>query len=684
MSEKVLLIHCSQLNEIAPIVTMGLWGIADGINKAGYQVKIVNTKVTPLLENVETLNELIDSNTIMVGFSIQWFPNLKESLYLAAEIKKNFPYVAIAFGGFTASFYAETIIKNYKFIDAVICGDGEAPILQYIEALKSLKNNSQVENLVYRNAKGEVIKNPITYVTCQEFIKDISFSNFSRYLYDYEENRRKYPFNIKYSEIANFDITNFRPRDTFFLFTGKGCNVNCSYCGGSHETQLIINNRCRCFYMDAEKIISTIEQAIVHGYRSFYVCFDPLPNKPVYVEWLDKLADLREDVDLFFGFWNLPPLDVVSKFKNVTSNLIFEISPESISENIRSKNRGFSFSNKEFYQTLDFLEKEEVYTWVYFSYPLAYETYDDVRNTRKAFWSINSKYTHYIEAFYLKQSTDPGSPIYNNPDKYDMAIDSYDLEYHMGQTNKRGNILIHHHKSEDPILAKEYKKILFDNMLKKIFRYPIKYLVKAFEDIDEFIRFIDCFYEREEIEEAISDYDFLMRFNQYVTQNVQYWKTKDYILELVNYMAEQETVYLKKEIVRENVKTDIYKSINELTLRLNPHIWIGAYHYNLIEAYTELVSHKKYMEIEKLENPEYFALFKTDNGIQFIQMNETLYLLVSFFFKSEGIVEEKVKKLASLYGNSEEELNYVMRDLEKAVVKLYDQGVLIKTSDKSC
>lgn len=51
MSEKVLLIHCSQLNEIAPIVTMGLWGIADGINKAGYRVEIVNTKVTPLLEN---------------------------------------------------------------------------------------------------------------------------------------------------------------------------------------------------------------------------------------------------------------------------------------------------------------------------------------------------------------------------------------------------------------------------------------------------------------------------------------------------------------------------------------------------------------------------------------------------------------------------------------------------------
>ena len=46
--------------------------------------------------------------------------------------------------------------------------------------------------------------------------------------------------------------------------------------------------------------------------------------------------------------------------------------------------------------------------------------------------------------------------------------------------------------------------------------------------------------------------------------------------------------------------------------------------------------------------------------------------------------EEKVKKLASLYGNSEEELNFVMRDLEKAVIKLYDQGVLIESSDENC
>lgn len=684
MAEKVLLIHCSQLNEIAPIVTMGLWGIADNISEAGYQVKIVNTKVTPLLENAKTLNELIDSNTIMVGFSIQWFPNLKESLYLAAEIKKYFPYIAIVFGGFTASFYAETIIRNYRFVDAVICGDGEKPILQYIEAVKFLKKYSEVENLVYRDKKEEIINNPITYVTTQEFISNISFSNFSRYLHDYDKNRKKYPFNIKYSEIANFDITKFKPRDTFFLLTGKGCNVNCSYCGGSHEAQILINNRCRCFYMEDEKIISTIEQAIAHGYRSFYVCFDPLPNKPAYVGWLDKLAGLGLDIDLFFGFWSLPPLDVVPKFKNVTSNLIFEISPESISENIRSKNRGFSFSNKDFYRTLNFLEKEEVYTWVYFSYPLAYETYDDVRNTRRAFWSINSKYTHYIEAFYLKQSTDPGSPVYNNPEKYDMEIDSYSLEYHMDQTNKKGNILIHHHKKMTPILEKEYKKILFDNMLKKIFRYPVKYLVKAFEDIDEFLRFIDCFYEQEGIEESISDYGFLMRFNQYVTQNIQYWKTKDYILELVNYMAEQEEVYLRKEIVRGNAKADLCKSVIKMALRLNPCIWIGTYHFNLIEAYTELVSHKKYIEIKRLENKEYFAFFKTNNGIQFIQMNETLYLLVSTFLDNEELAEEKVKKLASLYGNSEEELNFVMRDLEKAVIKLYDQGVLIESSDENC
>lgn len=116
MRKRIVLIHCARLNDIAPIITMGLWGIADYLNHAGYEVTIVNTKSEELSTGAFDVNNVINADTILVGFSVQWFPNLKESLMLADEIKKNYEEVPILFGGFTASFFAEKLLIIVYYI----------------------------------------------------------------------------------------------------------------------------------------------------------------------------------------------------------------------------------------------------------------------------------------------------------------------------------------------------------------------------------------------------------------------------------------------------------------------------------------------------------------------------------------------------------------------------------------
>jgi hypothetical protein len=683
MRKRIVLIHCARLNDIAPIITMGLWGIADYLNHAGYEVTIVNTKSEELSTGAFDVNNVINADTILVGFSVQWFPNLKESLMLADEIKKNYEEVPILFGGFTASFFAEKIIKNYESVDFVICGDGEKPILELLNVMGRKKMYPTVENLVYRDEFGRIVKNPITYITIQNEIDGVEFASFEKYLFRYKENRNVLPFNLKYGEIANFDIIDFKCQDTFFLLTGKGCNVNCNYCGGSHESQLIINNRRKCFYMKDEQIIDTIKQAISHGYKSFYVCYDPLPNNPRYVSWLEKLATLNLEIDLFFGFWSLPPFEVINKFKSVTTNLIFEISPETISEDLRKRVRGFNFSNKNLYSTIDTLVKNKIYTWIYFSYPLAFETYEDVVNTRRAFWKINSEYPHYVEAFYLKQSTDPGAPIYNNPEEYDMVIDSFDLNYHMGQINKKGNILVHHHKDKNKLLDIEYKHIAIDNILKKIFRYTLKYFVRAFPCIEKFLEFIDDFYEKKDICIEMSEAEIAINLRNYVFSESTFKIFEPYLLELISFMAAQVQICISEEKIDflTFVKSDL-EDIQNLHLKVNPAYCICTYNYNLVAVYKTLLINKEYMPVIKLEQPQYYAFSKIQNEFQFSHINETLYLLITGIEANKNKpVSYTLKEIAETYAETQAELDFILHDLKNTVVELIKQHILYKKEE---
>lgn len=677
---KVYFVHCARYNNIAPIVTMGLWGLADYISKYNYEVKIINTKSEELVNGKFDIKDYIDDDVLAIGFSVHWFPGMKEALDISKEIKRINSGIKIFFGGYTSSFYSRELLERYDFIDAVVKGDGEIPTLSFLECVvNDRKEYSDVPNLVWKDGN-QIVENQFNYVSTAEDLANCSYANFSKYLNNYKYCKDVEPFNMEFSKISNFHVTDFKPRKTFFLLTGKGCVVNCAFCGGGQEAQKIINNRCSCMFLDNDQVVDTVKSAISHGYNSFYVCFDPLPKNPKYIEWLRKLAEEKLDIDLVFGFWALPEENVIKEFKKVTNNLIFEISPESISERVRKKVRGFNFSNSEFYNSIDKLYKEKIYTWVYFSYPLPFETIEEIKMTRQTFWEINSEYEHYIEAFYLKQSTDPGSQIYCNPEKFDIEISTFDIEEHMKQGDECiGNILIHANKADKLEREALYKKILLDNTLKKIFNYSMKYFVKAFNNIHAFIKFIDKFYDELGLNKLSSEEILVEKLLEFTIK--EYSKKEvlfdNYLIELISFMNSQIKAYnLAPMSVNKRFNYNI-ESLSGKAISLSESILLVELKYDLYNAYKMLILEKKFAKIDEVEM-KYYMLINYESGINFIEINESLYLLLKCVENNVGIkINDVAKEVACTYAEDEKEYDFIYKDLENTLINLVNQEVLI-------
>lgn len=137
------------------------------------------------------------------------------------------------------------------------------------------------------------------------------------------------------------------------------------------------------------------------------------------------------------------------------------------------------------------------FTVVIFGYFLPGDTEETVNNTRKMVWELNSMFSTYVEAQYLNYSTDPGSPAYREPERYGVELKINNLEEHMKYGLKfASNILIHTIKTIEPMRQIElYNIIAFDAILQILFREISFLLVRSFNSINDFIIFIDRFYD---------------------------------------------------------------------------------------------------------------------------------------------------------------------------------------------
>ena len=238
------LVPSTPIFEMYPV---GFSSISEHLERNGIHVRIINLALRMLKDkNFDAETFIARLHPRAFGLDLHWLPHAHGSLEIAALCKKYHPHIPIIFGGYSASYFHEELIR-YPQADFVVRGDSaEEPLRQLLVALKENKSPENIPNLTWKNEKKEVNVNPLTHV-----------------LSSLDEYSNNYP-NLFRSAMKYFDLKSLIPIHDWWeypitaIMTCRGCTHNCVFCGGSNFGLKRFYSREACAYRSPEKVADDI------------------------------------------------------------------------------------------------------------------------------------------------------------------------------------------------------------------------------------------------------------------------------------------------------------------------------------------------------------------------------------------------------------------------------------------
>ena len=132
----------------ATLPHLGLLMLGAVLHNSGHRVRIIDSSAQNLGFR-ETLEEIIRFQPDIVGFTAVT-PSIIKTVKMASMVKKNFPTIPILIGGPHFTAIPEKTLKDYPVFDYGIMGEGEATMVETVDALSANRKPSNVAGIVFR------------------------------------------------------------------------------------------------------------------------------------------------------------------------------------------------------------------------------------------------------------------------------------------------------------------------------------------------------------------------------------------------------------------------------------------------------------------------------------------------------------------------------------------------------
>lgn len=110
---------------------IGLLGLADYLRRNGHAARIIHLGVEQHKYGPLDMGRIIaEEKPSIVGLDLHWHFQSYDVIEIARKIKTVSPQTAVLLGGFTASIFAEEILRDFSCVDFVIRGDSEVPLVE--------------------------------------------------------------------------------------------------------------------------------------------------------------------------------------------------------------------------------------------------------------------------------------------------------------------------------------------------------------------------------------------------------------------------------------------------------------------------------------------------------------------------------------------------------------------------
>ncbi len=398
-------------------IPLGIVGISDFLEKNGFSSKILSVGLEKKLNKKFSIVKFIKNKEIkVVAINLHWYIHSVDALRIA-RIIKNVTGAKVILGGHTASFFHKEILEKFPFVDGIIKGDAEKPLLVLMKKIKK-KDYKNVPNFSYRKSKHIIKSNKISYIASKENLNNFHFSNIEKIIHWKEY--------VKYSVRSPHDYyvdTRKTIKNIWYVFIGRGCSLNCSYCGGSKIAFEKIYRRHKPSFRNMKCVLEDMNLLYQKGIKNFYISFD---TKPIEYDYYTKLLkNIRKeglDIGLNFSCWRIPSkkfLQEFSKSLNLDVSSI-KLTPESGSENIRKINKGLFYTNETLIKTVKNIKEKNINLTLYYTVGLPKENIKDVRATIKLAKYLRNTYKVINKINIVP--LEPSSPMYIHPYFFGVKI----------------------------------------------------------------------------------------------------------------------------------------------------------------------------------------------------------------------------------------------------------------------
>ncbi|MCL4833392.1 MAG: TIGR04190 family B12-binding domain/radical SAM domain protein [Caldilineaceae bacterium] len=328
------LVPSSTVFEMYPI---GFTTMAEYLERFGHRVGIVNLAVHMLRDADFDVEEcLADLHPAAFGLDLHWLPHAHGSVEVARILKRLHPTIPVIFGGFSASYFHEELIR-YPQVDYILRGDStEEPLRQLIEAIEEgakAVDLRQIPNLTWKDPSGQPQANPLSYVP----------ENLDGVLLDYSY--------VLSAVARDRSLTNYLPfaRWTQYPVTAaltcRGCTRNCAICGGSAYASRHSFGRSQPAYRSPETVASDLRSIGSFSRGPIFVLGDIRQAGMEYARrFLRAMQGYEQEVMIEF----FTPVDraFMEEVAAAIPNFVVEISPESHDPAVR-RYSGKPFSDAE-------------------------------------------------------------------------------------------------------------------------------------------------------------------------------------------------------------------------------------------------------------------------------------------------------------------------------------------------
>lgn len=398
------------------VMPLGTIALADHLSRNGWSAVVYHTGIEQIHNRgfrVEEIFKVYEPR--VVGIDLHWFVHSYDAIRIA-EIAKQNSDAHVLLGGFTASYFAEEILNRFKCVEIIIRGDAERPLLELMRNLKGGELRV-VPNLIYRE-NGMIKRSSRDYIAGVEDLRSLDYSNL-KILHNHERYCRLI------SQSGDLDPYPWRVsvKRHGWPPLGRGCSVDCSYCGGGRKAHMLVTGRREPVYHPKEQVLETLSRFEELGIDSVYMDFDPNPDRRYYHELFEMIRREKIDMSAQLLLWSLSDRSFIRDFSRTFNPLYstLTISPETGSEEVRKRNKGFNYTNDELFRWLGKAKEEAVPIEAYFASGLSWETPETFQDTIRLGEAMVERYP-VVGIACNPLVMEPASPRYLHPEDFGIRL----------------------------------------------------------------------------------------------------------------------------------------------------------------------------------------------------------------------------------------------------------------------